>query len=176
MEHSTLSQCFHKARGMWWGGHLLSPPANLNKPDQINARWWLCIHWASAHVHKCMYNFSTATPQARKAWKLSGNKCAVSIDMSKRFHSPFGVWSRALTQQVSSSNCCRSLVKCFSCQHYNDGAERRRERKWWDAREDETARRLNGSVCVCGGGLVRELWALGDKRLGDEKELMRLMG
>lgn len=116
------------------GGHLLSPPANLNKPDQINARWWLCIHWASAHVHKCMYNFSTATPQARKAWKLSGNKCAVSINMSKGFHSLFAVWSRALTQQVSSSNCCRSLVKCptptlsFSCQHYNDGAERRRER------------------------------------------------
>lgn len=97
---------------MWRRGHLLSPPANLNKPDQINACSWLCIHWASARVCKCMYNFSTATPQARKAWKLSGNKCAVSINMSKGFHSLFAVWSRALTQQVSSSNCCRSLVKC----------------------------------------------------------------
>lgn len=114
-------------------GHLFSPPANRNEPDQTNARWWLCIHWASAHVHVFMHNLFTPTPQASKVGNYWENESSRSI-LCRRgsMCCLFVAWWRAPAQQVWSSNCCRSLVKCppptlsFSCHHYNNETERQR--------------------------------------------------
>lgn len=70
---------FTKLGGTWLCGHLFSPPANRNEPDQANARWWLCIHWVSAHVHVCTHNLSTPSPQASKVGNYWENESSRSI-------------------------------------------------------------------------------------------------
>lgn len=114
----------------WLRSHLLSPPANLNELYQYQCPPVASYSpWASAHVHVCTINSFTAAPRVREMSKKLGphqlwDRCRPSYRQRGFVRRLFAVWWRTLTQQFSSSNCCRSLVKhdpspptvSFSCQ------------------------------------------------------------
>lgn len=113
-------------------------------------------HRASVHVHVCIHCRSV-NQEDRKIWVEEGGYLHPHCEQGK-------LLSRVLTQQVSSSNYCRSLVtpppppfpSHAKWEHYNDEAERQRERdemRWWDG-GDNAARRLNWRGWGDGGGGV----------------------
>lgn len=123
---------FTKLGGTWLCGHLFSPPANRNEPDQTNARWWLCIHWASAHVHVCTYNLFTPTR------KLVRSGIIGKTNLLDRYYGegvPFAVCllrgeGRQLSRYAALIAAGHWLndppTLSFSCHHYNDETERQR--------------------------------------------------